>query len=249
MSTKGIIASTETFGAVDGPGVRYIIFLQGCPLRCLYCHNPETSYGNNPDCYEATPKEAFDAACRYRAYWKNGGGITLSGGEPLLQMEFATELFRLAKAASVSTVIDTSGSPFTEDKGWLQNFHELFSLTDLFLLDIKHIDPAAHRRLTGKDNENILKFARYIAKNGGKMWIRHVLVPGYTDDEGSLLALRAFIDELQSIAPGSVERVEVLPYHTFGVKKYDGLGLSYPLSGVPEPTKESQNRAERILCG
>ena len=111
MSTKGIIASTETFGAVDGPGVRYIIFLQGCPLRCLYCHNPETSYGNNPDCYEATPKEAFDAACRYRAYWKNGGGITLSGGEPLLQMEFATDAALARRNSSVANSICSNGSP------------------------------------------------------------------------------------------------------------------------------------------
>lgn len=248
MSTKGIINSIETFGAVDGPGVRYILFLQGCPMRCLYCHNPETWAKEAPGSYTATPEEAFTAAYRYHHYWKNGGGITVSGGEALMQMEFVTELFRLAKDKGVHTTLDTAGHPFTREETWLACFRPLFDLTDLFLLDIKHIDPEKHRRLTGVGNGNILDFARYIAEHGGHMWIRHVLVPGYTDDEGDLSALRAFIDSLRGISPTAVERVEVLPYHTLGVPKYEKLGIAYRLAGVPAPTADAVERAKKILC-
>lgn len=248
MSTKGIINSIETFGAVDGPGVRYILFLQGCPMRCLYCHNPETWGKDAEGCYEATPEEAFAAAYRYHNYWKNGGGITVSGGEALMQVDFVTELFRLAKKKGVNTTVDTSGHPFTREEGWLSRFRELFALTDLFLLDIKHIDSEKHRKLTGFGNENILDFARYIAENGGRMWIRHVLVPGYTDDERDLMALRAFIDSLRAISSEAVERVEVLPYHTLGVPKYEKLGIPYRIPEVDAPTGEEVARARRILC-
>lgn len=248
MSTKGIISSTETFGAVDGPGVRYIFFLQGCPMRCLYCHNPETQGAKSDGCYEATPEEAFAAAYRYRSYWKNGGGITVSGGEPLAQMPFVTELFKIAKQNGVGTALDTSGCLFTEDEQWLENFGELFSVTDLFLLDIKHIDPEKHKKLTGRPNDNILRFAEFLAENGGRMWIRHVLVPGYTDDEKDLRDLRAFIDRLKAVSPLSVERVEVLPYHTFGVQKYESLNRTYPLKGVEPPSKDSVEKAKKILC-
>lgn len=249
MSTKGIINSIETFGAVDGPGVRYILFLQGCPMRCLYCHNPETWAKEAPGSYAATPQEAFAAAYRYHHYWKNSGGITVSGGEALMQMDFVTELFRLAKEKGVHTTIDTAGHPFTRRADWLARFRELFGLTDLFLLDIKQIDSEKHRKLTGFGNENILDFARYIAEEGGRMWIRHVLVPGYTDDEGDLRRLRVFIDSLREISPTAVERVEVLPYHTLGVPKYEKLGIRYPLAGISAPTAEQVARAKDILCG
>ena len=165
-----------------------------------------------------------------------------------MQMEFVTELFRLAKDKGVHTTLDTAGHPFTREETWLACFRPLYDLTDLFLLDIKHIDPEKHRRLTGVGNENILDFARYIAEHGGHMWIRHVLVPGYTDDEGDLSALRAFIDSLRGISPTAVERVEVLPYHTLGVPKYEKLGIAYRLAGVPAPTADAVERAKKILC-
>ncbi len=248
MEIKGNINSTETFGAVDGPGVRYIVFLQGCPMRCKYCHNPETWGSSAENSYIASPREVFDAAYRYRSYWKNGGGITVSGGEALMQLDFVTELFRIAKEKGVNTTVDTSAQPFTTDKEWLDRFNVLMGLTDLFLLDIKQIDSEKHKELTGFGNENILMFAKYLAKNNRHMWIRHVLVPGYTDNEEDLRALRRFTDSLNDINPGVVERVEVLPYHTLGVPKYEKLGIPYRFKDVPTPTKEQIDFAKEILC-
>ncbi len=247
MEIMGNINSIETFGAVDGPGVRYIVFLQGCPMRCKYCHNPET-WGDCADgSYRATAREVFDAAKRYQSYWKNGGGITVSGGEALMQTDFVTELFKIAKEQGVHTTIDTSAQPFTTEKAWLDKFDKLLSLTDLFLLDIKQIDSDKHKELTGFGNENILECARYLAKNNKHMWIRHVLLPGCTDNEHDLKALRSFIDSLNEINP-VVERVEVLPYHTLGVAKYEKLNIPYRLEGVPTPTKEQIDFAKKILC-
>ena len=155
MAVKGIINSIETFGGADGPAIRYVIFLQGCPMRCKYCHNPETWSKQSDESYLATAQEIFDKAYRYRAYWKNGGGITVSGGEVLLQMDFVTELFRIAKNNGVSTVLDTSACLFNEESGWLNNFDTLLSFTDLVLLDIKHIDESKHIYLTGHTNKKI----------------------------------------------------------------------------------------------
>lgn len=245
---EGNINSIETFGAVDGPGVRYIIFMQGCPMRCLYCHNPETWTDKASGSYTETPRQAFDKAYRYHNYWKNGGGITVSGGEALLQIEFVTELFRLCKEKNVHTALDTSGQPFNKEGEWLVSFNELMSLTDLFILDIKHIDPKKHKYLTGFDNSNILELARYLAFNGRKMWIRHVLVPGITADEEELKGLREFIDTLRGINLECIDRVEVLPYHTLGVAKYKKLGIEYRLRDVNPPTDDEIRLAKRILC-
>ena len=175
---NGRISSTESFGSVDGPGIRFIVFVQGCRFRCRYCHNPETWETEGGE--ERTPADVLRQALRYRPYWKERGGITVSGGEPLLQLPFVTELFRLAKEQQVSTVIDTAGGPFTEDEPFFSAFRALLPLTDLFLLDIKHIDPARHRTLTGTSNAPVLALARYLSEQGKSMWIRHVLVPGWT---------------------------------------------------------------------
>ena len=236
----GNIHSVESFGSADGPGVRYIVFLKGCAMRCKYCHNPDTWAGQGEDWQ--TPEEVLNKALRYKNYWKKNGGITVSGGEALLQIDFVTELFRLAKEKGVNTCLDTSGNPFTRQEPFFGKFRKLMEVTDLFMLDIKHMDPAGHRKLTGCDTANILDMARFLSDSGKAMWIRHVLVPGITDDEEQLTSLRKFIDTLKT-----VERVEILPYHTLGVFKWKELGIPYQLEGVEPPTEEQVKRAKELL--
>ena len=237
---KGRISTTESFGSVDGPGIRFIVFVQGCRYRCQYCHNPET--WEREGGYEATAEEIFRQAWRYRPYWKRTGGITVSGGEPLLQLEFVTELFRLAKEKGVNTVIDTAGEPFTYDEPFFSAFETLLPLSDLFLLDLKQIDDAKHRALTGTSNESALALARFLSERGKRMWIRHVLVPGWTTGEEDLRRLSAFIAGLKT-----VDRVEVLPYHAMARYKYEELHLPYRLGDTPAPTAEEIASAEEIL--
>lgn len=237
---KGRIHSVESFGSADGPGVRYIVFLKGCNMRCQYCHNPDTWAKDGGELM--TPEEVLKKALRYKTYWKEKGGITVSGGEALLQIDFVTELFRLAKEKGVNTCLDTSGNPFSLEEPFKSKFDELMKYTDLFMLDIKHMDDAAHRKLTGQTNQNILEMAAYLSDHGKAMWIRHVLVPGITTDEDELHRLRSFLDTLKT-----VERVEVLPYHTLGVFKWKELGIPYQLEGVDPPTKEQIDRAKEIL--
>ena len=237
---KGHIHSVESFGSADGPGVRYIVFLKGCNMRCQYCHNPDTWAKDGGELM--TPEEVLKKALRYKTYWKEKGGITVSGGEALLQIDFVTELFRLAKEKGVNTCLDTSGNPFSLEEPFKSKFDELMKYTDLFMLDIKHMDDAAHRKLTGQTNQNILEMAAYLSDHGKAMWIRHVLVPGITTEEDELHHLRSFLDTLKT-----VERVEVLPYHTLGVFKWKELGIPYQLEGVDPPTKEQIDRAKEIL--
>lgn len=237
---KGRISATESFGSVDGPGIRFIVFVQGCRYRCQYCHNPET--WEREGGYEATAEEIFRQAWRYRPYWKQTGGITVSGGEPLLQLAFVTELFRLAKAKGVNTVIDTAGEPFTYDKPFFSAFENLLPLTDLFLLDLKQMDDEVHRALTGISNASALALARFLSERGVRMWIRHVLVPGWTTGEDDLSRLSDFIAGLKT-----VDRVEVLPYHAMARHKYEKLRLPYRLGDTPAPTAEEIARAEEIL--
>ena len=237
---KGRIHSVESFGSADGPGVRYIVFLKGCNMRCQYCHNPDTWAKVGGELM--TPEEVLKKALRYKTYWKEKGGITVSGGEALLQIDFVTELFRLAKEKGVNTCLDTSGNPFSLEEPFKSKFDELMKYTDLFMLDIKHMDDAAHRKLTGQTNQNILEMAAYLSDHGKAMWIRHVLVPGITTEEDELYRLRSFLDTLKT-----VERVEVLPYHTLGVFKWKELGIPYQLEGVAPPTKEQIDRAKEIL--
>lgn len=237
---KGRIHSVESFGSADGPGVRYIVFLKGCNMRCQYCHNPDTWAKDGGELM--TPEEVLKKALRYKTYWKEKGGITVSGGEALLQIDFLTELFRLAKEKGVNTCLDTSGNPFSLEEPFKSKFDELMKYTDLFMLDIKHMDDATHRKLTGQTNQNILEMAAYLSDHGKAMWIRHVLVPGITTEEDELHRLRSFLDTLKT-----VERVEVLPYHTLGVFKWKELGIPYQLEGVDPPTKEQIDRAKEIL--
>lgn len=241
---NGRINSVETFGLADGPGVRYVVFLQGCNMRCKYCHNPETWAADQGQ--ELPAQAVFDRAFRYRNYWeKNGdlnGGITVSGGEPLLQIEFVTELFEIAKAHGVHTVLDTSGSVFTRSEPFFGRFERLMKSTDLVMLDIKHTDSRAHKALTGWGNEPVLDMFAYLSQIRKDMWIRRVLVPGITDDPDELGRLKRLID-----SSSSVVKTEILPYHTLGLSKWKGLELDYPLNAVPTPTNEQIDKAKRIL--
>ncbi len=237
----GHIHSFESFGTVDGPGIRFVVFLQGCPLRCQYCHNPDTWKSGGE---EYTAESVVAQALRYKNYFGDKGGVTVTGGEPLLQIDFVIELFTLLKAKGIHTCVDTSGIMFDLDSAESVEKHKkLIALTDLFLLDIKHIDEEKCKKLTGRSNAHTLAFAKFLSDNGKAMWIRQVLVPGLTDSEEDLKQTRAFIDGLKT-----VEKVEVLPYHTMGVVKYEKLGLEYPLKDVSAPSKESVANARRILA-
>lgn len=237
----GHIHSVESFGSVDGPGIRYIIFLKGCPMRCQFCHNPDT--WDIRGTQDMTVNELLDKAERFRSYWGEEGGITVSGGEALMQIDFLLELFTEAHRRNITTCLDTSAQPFHPDnKSWMDKFEALMKVTDTVLLDIKHIDDEGHRRLTGHTNKNILDCARWLSDHKVPVWIRHVLIPGITDDDALLHRLRDFIDTLSN-----VERVEVLPYHTLGVYKYKELGIDYPLSGVEPPTPQRVENARKIL--
>ena len=238
----GRIHSYESFGTVDGPGIRFVIFFQGCPMRCKYCHNPDTWEGKAGR--EVTAEEAVREALKYKSYFGAKGGVTATGGEPMLQLPFLTELFSLLMEKGIHTCLDTSAAPFpAEEDADRSAFDELLKVTDLVLLDIKHIDEEAHRALTGRSGAHARAFANYLSERGKPMWIRHVLVPGITDDDGALLRLKAFIDGLKT-----VEKVEVLPYHTLGIAKYRSLGIAYSLEGVRPPEKERIKNAREILC-
>jgi pyruvate formate lyase activating enzyme len=238
----GRIHSFESFGTVDGPGIRFVVFLQGCPLRCQYCHNPDTwGVGGK----EYTAQEVAAQAMRYKNYFGDKGGVTVTGGEPLMQIDFVTELFTILKEKGVHTCVDTSGITFNPDNSQSVEKHKkLLAVADLFLLDIKHIDDEKCKKLTGQGNAHTLAFAKFLSENGKPIWIRQVLVPTITDNENDLKATRAFIDTL-----ATVEKVEVLPYHTMGTVKYEKLGIEYPLKDVEAPTKERVQNARRILYG
>ena len=238
--TKGYIHSLESFGSVDGPGVRYVIFLSGCAMRCQFCHNPDTWNMQAGTPY--TADELLEKALRYRSYWGSKGGITVSGGEPLLQIDFLLELFTKAKEKGVHTTLDTCGNPFTREEPFFSKFEKLMEVTDLVMLDIKHMDEEQHVLLTGQKNDNILDMAKYLSDTGKSMWIRHVLVPERSDRDDYLWKLHDFIEKLDH-----VERVEVLPYHTLGVYKWKELGIPYGLEGIAPPTQERIQNANEIL--
>lgn len=240
---NGFIHSIETFGSVDGPGIRYVIFMQGCPMRCLYCHNPDTwAVGKGR---EVTAEELLGEYEKNKMFYRNGG-ITVTGGEPLLQVDFLIELFSLAKAKGIHTCLDTSGITYSESNTpYIEKLDKLMEYTDLVMLDIKHIDPVKHREITSHDNAGILAFARYLAQKGIPVWIRHVIVKGYTDNPEHLKALGRFIGGLKN-----VKALDVLPYHSMGEKKYSELGMDYPLAGMESLDKsEAQKAKEYILEG
>ena len=232
----GKIHSIETFGTVDGPGIRYVIFLQGCHLRCKYCHNRDTW-----NTTVGTPKKVSELVQdiqKYSDYIKfSKGGVTVTGGEPLLQPKFLIALFTELKKLGYHTALDTSGMfPLTPE------VKQVLSLTDLVLLDIKHIDDEKCKDLVGFSNKLELEFANYLSENGIKMWIRQVIIPGITDDENDLIRLKKFLQTLKT-----VEKIELNPYHTLGVYKWEDLGLEYPLKGVRQANTEDIERAKRIL--
>jgi len=238
LDNKIKIHSFETFGTVDGPGVRFLIFVQGCPLKCKFCHNRDTwDYKNSGT--EYTIQELLDKVKRVLPYIKSShdGGVTVSGGEPLLQAKSLIYLFKALKEKGIHTCLDTSGGlPLTDD------IKELLKYTDLVLLDIKHIDNQKAINLTSVSNKNELELAKYLSDNGIKMWIRQVLIPGYTDNPKDLKKLKDFIDSLKT-----VEKIEILPYHDFGKYKWKELGEKYELENVPSPTDEEIQKAKNIL--
>ena len=236
---KAKVHSVETFGTVDGPGIRYVLFLRGCPLRCKYCHNPDTWTSESNDL--RTIDEIINDIKKYLPFIKRGGGVTVSGGEPLIQVDFLIGFFKELKKHDIHTCIDTTGVIY-KIEGENEKINELLKYTDLVLLDIKHIDDEKHKELTGVSNKNILEFARYLSDKCIPVWIRHVLVPDLTTDEEDLLNLRKFINSLNN-----VKKVEIIPYHTLGVYKYEALGLRYPLKNVKPPTIEQIYLAKKAL--
>ena len=233
---SGRIHSTESFGTVDGPGLRFVVFMQGCPMRCLYCHNPDTWDISGGKIVEAD--EILESYERLKNFL--GGGLTVTGGEPLLQMGFVCELFRKAKARGIHTCLDTSGITFRRERQG--EFDELMSVCDLVMLDIKHIDSAEHKKLTGHGNENILNFARYVSESGTELWIRHVVVPGITDRREDWYTLGRFLAELPTL-----KAVDVLPYHDMGKTKYERLGLDYPLEKTPPLDPSVAAEAKKVI--
>ena len=239
----GYLHSTESFGTVDGPGLRYVLFLQGCPLRCRYCHNPDTwsLHGGRA----VSTEEILAEYDKNREFYAKGG-ITATGGEPLLQIDFLIDLFTKAKAADIHTCLDTSGITFDESDGEaMKKMGALMTVTDLVMLDIKHADPEKHRALTGRDNTSVLAFARYLESRKVPLWVRHTVVPSLTDDPRDLFALGVTIGTLSNL-----KGLDVLPYHTLGVSKYRELDIPYSLDGVPPLSQgEAAAAKERILEG
>ena len=236
----GRIHSSESFGTVDGPGVRFVLFMQGCPMRCLYCHNPDT--WDMQGGIEMSADEVLSLYKKNSVFYKNGG-ITVTGGEPLLQIDFLIELFSKAKKMGIHTCIDTSGITYNPNNtAYLAKLDKLMCYTDIVMLDIKHIDSEKHKELTGKDNVHILEFANYLDSLGKDIWVRHVVVDGYTLNKDYLYSLGQFIGKLKHI-----KALDVLPYHSMGVSKYKELGIEYKLDGMPALDKSEAVNARRII--
>lgn len=234
---KGFVHSIETFGALDGPGIRYAVFLQGCPLRCLYCHNPDTWPACSPGARVMTAEELVKDILQYRNFIKSGG-VTLTGGEPLYQPEFAERVLRLLKERNIHTAVDTSGAVP------LAACEEAVDLADLILLDIKAYDPELCRKITGEDNRNAFALLRHREETGKDVWIRHVIVPGLTLDYGELEKLAVFLKEFKCI-----RKIELLPFHKMGEYKWEEARIDYSLRDTREPTAEEMEHARAIFRG
>lgn len=237
MTIKGNIHSIETCGTVDGPGIRFVIFMQGCPLRCQYCHNPDTWQTDTNKLM--TVDEIMQKYNGVKEFVQSGG-ITVTGGEPLLQIDFVTELFKVAKAHGIHTALDTSGITFNQEN--TGNINNLLKYTDLVLLDIKHIDDEEHKKLTGASNKNILAFAQYLSEKQIPVWIRHVVVKDITLNEKYLKELGKFLATLNNI-----KALDILPYHNMAIPKYESLGINYPLKNTPPTSKEEAINARNII--
>lgn len=233
----GNIHSIETFGTVDGPGIRFVVFMQGCPMRCQYCHNPDSWNFDENKSY--TVEEILQQYNDVKNFLKNGG-LTVTGGEPLYQIDFVTELFKKAKEQNIHTALDTSGILFNPNN--TNKIDELLSHTDLVLLDIKHIDDNEHKKLTAHSNKNILAFAQYLSDIKKPVWIRHVVVPTITDNETYLAELGKFIATLKN-----VKALDILPYHNMAIPKYENLKMEYPLKDVPPLSKKQGIKARNII--
>lgn len=237
---QGRIHSLESFGTVDGPGTRFVVFVQGCPMRCAYCHNPDTWEMNAGQLME--PSYIIEQYERNKPFYRNGG-ITVTGGEPLMQLDFMIDLFTLAKERDIHTCIDTSGIAFNPDNTDLMaKMDHLMELTDLVMLDIKHIDPEKHMDLTAQPNDRILQFAAYLDAKKVDMWIRHVVVPGLTDEDEYLEKLGYFIGQFSNL-----KALDALPYHTMGENKYEKLGMTYKLAGVPAMDKDVLLEKKQVI--
>lgn len=236
---KGYVHSIESCGTVDGPGIRLVVFLQGCPMRCLYCHNPDTwepRVGEQMDV-----EEILDQYHSKEQFYKNGG-ITCTGGEPLMQLEFVTKLFKRCQEEGIHTCLDTSGITFHDSKEYLDKLDQLLAVTNLIMLDIKHIDPIEHQKLTSQPLDKIIDFTRYVDSHNVSLWVRHVVVPGYTQNDDYLYRLGEFIATLKN-----VKALDVLPYHTMGIVKYQQMNMKYPLEGIEALTKEDAIAARQII--
>lgn len=231
---EGYIHSFESFGTKDGPGIRFVLFLQGCPLRCLYCHNVDTLDMKEKKMV-MTPEEIIKEVLKVKGFIKSGG-ITISGGEPLVQADFVKEVFKLAKNENIHTAVDTSGYIYNE------KVKQALEYTDLVLLDIKHIDPEKYKVLTSVNLENTIKFAKYLNEINKKVWARYVLVPGYSDDEKDLNNWAKYVSQFTN-----VERVDILPFHQMGGYKWEQIGKEYKLKNTPTPTKDQIVKATAIF--
>ncbi len=234
----GHIHSIESFGTVDGPGIRLVVFFKGCPMRCLYCHNPDTWDLSGGE--DMTVDEILEEYEKGSGFYKNGG-ITATGGEPLMQMEFLTELFTKARDRGIHTCLDTSGIMFSRDR--IEEFEKLTDVCDLVMLDIKHIDDEEHKKLTAHSNKNILDYLDFLAERRTEVWLRHVIVPGITLDDEYLAKLGQYMGKYRNI-----KALDVLPYHSMAKPKYEKLGMEYPLMDTPDATKEDAMRARNIIA-
>lgn len=232
---KGFINSIETLGTLDGPGIRFVVFLQGCKLRCLYCHNPETWNLNSAEAVEISPQELVEKVEKYKNYFGEDGGVTFSGGEPLLQPEFLLECLKLCKEKSIHTCLDTAGFGFGE-------YDEILKYTDLVILDVKAVEEAEYKHITGQKMNKFFEFLEIAQKHNKKIWLRQVIVPRINDDKEHILKLKQFANTIKN-----VEKVELLPYKTIGVHKYKTLNLHYRLENVPELSQEKLNELNKFL--
>ena len=238
----GRVHSLETFGAVDGPGIRFVVFMQGCPMRCLYCHNPDTWSLEGGK--KISVAELVRQIKKYKNYFGEKGGVTVTGGEPLFQIDFVTKLFKVLKKQKINTCLDTSGILFNKQTAVRKKYDTLMKYTDLVLLDLKQFDADKHKSLTGYDNQNILSFATYLSDKKKPMWVRFVLVPGITDNLEDVQKLKTFLNTLKNVV-----KVEVLPYHNMGEKKYAEIGMEYRLRGVKSPDPDLVAKISDILKG